>query len=305
MTDLIKYTPLLYRKDYTLEEINESSLLDVDKANILAIYNRPKIKTMDISYQLREDGKYNSTDEFQTLFNIVLKAIWTSGFTYSEKEQEMLIPALVMEIKDEFGYLTIEEVAIALHKGSREDYGEFFGVSVKTVNVWLKTYLKTTRDKLIRKLALVEKKNKEPTISADEQKRLTLAWILRVIEAYNKYRDTGEYYFYDFGNEFYWICERNKLFAITTLQIKEIKKKALKQFKESKSTDKARNFAERVSFIHALDSLNINEINENESLKIICRHLTVPYIFESFKTSARDFEKEIMEIFNKDFDFQN
>lgn len=301
MNELTKI-PLLNRQDYTLEDVTSSNKLsDLDKKNILAVYNSKKINKCDLSYTTEEDG-YSGTEDFVTLSQIIIKAIWDIGFKVEKKELNILILNIIKDISSEFGHLSIPEIEIAFKNGSRNKYGDFFGMNIRTVNMWLSSYEKTTREEIKKTILMIPRIEQKVEISEEKKLELLNNWLNSVITGYNNFLETGKYEFYDFGNQFYMLLKRNNMIKLTSEQVKEIKNNAILQFKNSKSGNGARNYSDRIDYLHFIDKLSKGTVDKNDRLKTLCYHLSIPYIFDYFKNNNIDFSKTVKEIFKKDYE---
>ena len=94
----------------TIEKINESDLLSKENKDvILATLNHDAIIKLNI---VQYDNSYNE------LVGMFAKMIVESGIgTMNEEEQTILISLFIEEVKNEFSYLTLEDVRLALKKG--------------------------------------------------------------------------------------------------------------------------------------------------------------------------------------------
>jgi hypothetical protein len=293
---------LLHYPDISIQELKKTIRAEETQKVILAATNCLKIKNTDISYSTyKVSGKYKCSDGFKRLANIIIKTIWDSGFNYPESEQEALVPALIQEIKDEFGYLSIEEVEIAFKKGCRNYYGDFFGINIKTVHQWLNTYIETTKVDSMVQLNLVKKLDSKPKeVTLEHKIYWSNVWLKSVIDEYNKFLETDVYSYYDAGNILFNFLERNNLFKLNSNDKNNIFKKAKEEYKKEKSPSKATKYADRVDFARSLERLANDDENEIERVKMKARQMAIHTIFHRAKKKKLDFIKIISEALEKE-----
>lgn len=118
-----------------------SDLVKYQKSEVSVAMEAPKIREVESSR--------NRVKE------IYLKALLTAGQKNADPQDLSLqIDILDGKLKKHFGGVTLEEVSFAAEKGSIGEYGEFYGISPKTICGWVRSYL----DSHERKIALRESK---------------------------------------------------------------------------------------------------------------------------------------------------
>ena len=149
--------PLLHYPNLTVGDIQRSALTAHEKEVILASLNNVKIQSINLN---GDSVCYNA------LIEIIGRAIWETGIsTLTESEMNILLPIIVQEINDEHKDLTIEDIRIAFKYGVRKKYGEYYGINIATISVWLQSYTNITKREAMKRLSFirVDDKNKELT----------------------------------------------------------------------------------------------------------------------------------------------
>src|SRR5690606_11386191 len=102
------------------------------------------------------------------------------------------------EIRENFPNIRIEEIPIAIKRGTRKEYGDYFGLNVISFSGFLKSYLESED----RKRAAIDfsKKNIEDKKIPSSEEILSMENKM-IINAYSKFLETG--YYDDFGNHVY------------------------------------------------------------------------------------------------------
>jgi hypothetical protein len=292
--------PLKHLSSISINSVN--NILDKNLRDIImAIYNHDKIKNTDISASLLENGDTVVSKSYKRLVDIILKSIYDVGFNISEKEQKILAHNLVMEIKYEFGHLTIEEIEIVFKNGSRGIYGDFYGINVRTLHSWVREYISITKAESILKLNSIKQiSNKPKELSQEEKNKLRKDWIERVVKDFYKLKNDGVHVHYDLGNILYSFFERNKLFILSKKEKKNIFDNALTEYKRERGRENANSRNQVLEFSTALKRLINNDESEINKVKIKAKHLAIKYIFEKAIKEKIDFEEIIIKACNED-----
>lgn len=106
-----------------------SNLSKIENMNpYLAALNSPKF--LD---KKKEEG-------VQLLADLISKATFTAGQKMAAKDLTMNSFAMWDEIKQYFPLIRAEEISLAFSNGVRGEYGEFYGLNIKTFYSWIKCY---------------------------------------------------------------------------------------------------------------------------------------------------------------------
>lgn len=277
--------PLLYRPDLKVSDVlSTNGISDEQKSIILASLNETKLKFIDL---VEDKTSWN------TLKDILVKTIWSSGINMSKEDQKIFIPLAIEDIKNEFPMLTISDVRIAFKNGVRRKYGKddgaFYGINITTINFWLKKYSEDDKIEAMLKLPLVKPMEEEKIYTEEEKLENHRIWIEGVYSEFENYKNTGIYKFYDFNGAFFSYAEKIGLIRLTREEKLAIKEKAMLEFKNSKSLKKARSAGERADFKHILEDLKKeNEKPYEEQIKLICKKIVVNNLFSDFVKKDKD-----------------
>jgi hypothetical protein len=304
---VITNAPLMYYPDLRDVDVHESK--DVSKEEkqvILASLNYPKIRNLNI---IRGDDDTNNTDEYDVLVNIIAKAIWDMGITeksMTKEEQLAFIPIGIEEIK-EFDMLTIEDVRICFKRGSRRKYGDFFQMSITTINCWLTAYVEGTKPSAMMRLPYIKKveirsileiiKEEGIIISNEELKRRHEIWITSIYQKFEDFKVSGNYDFVDFGNKFFNYCKKLGLIKLNEKQQEDLWNRAVKQLKDEYHPVNGRTFGKRVDLKNIYESLkNPDEIDKKteEIIVIRAKKLTVMYFFKKLINQKKELKDVIV-----------
>lgn len=282
---------LLYRQDICVSDVLYTDGISKDnKAIILASLNEVKLKFIDL------DADVNS---WNTLKDILVKTIWESGFKMEHDDQKLFITLAIEDIKNEFEMLTISDVRIALKNGVRKKHGEFYGMNITTINVWLNTYSEMTKKEALKQLYLVKPPEVEKVYTEEEIKQNHDIWINSVYNEFYSYRDTNTYSFIDFKGAFYDYAKRIGLLNLSDEEKDRIHAEALLQYKKSKHLKNAVSVGERAEFKHILDNLNKgNQDNYKEAIMNICKKIAVKELLTTFVKKDKDLKVMIEKLLN-------
>lgn len=250
---------LVNHYDITTEQIESSDLSKEHKEVLLATIKFPHISSLNIQ---QYDGTYNS------LVGIFAKTIVESGFNIKEEEQEILISLFIDEIKNEFSYLTVEDVRIAVKKGVRLDYGKFFGINITTLNFWLKEYITSTKKDSMKSLPKIAPKNEYSGLNDSQRSVMRKEWLNSWIELFEKYHEGENVTISDAGNVFYKYCFANKIGSLTDSEKITLENKA-KRLVISNEKERATSSIQIKEVNNIINSINANKYNNDTELKIM------------------------------------
>lgn len=282
---LVKNEPLLFFPELKDSDIIESTFLDSEqKQVVLATLNNPKIRTLNIA---RGESGQPNTPEYDALVDIVAIAIWTMGITeksMTKSEQKLFIPVAIEEIKT-FQNLTIEDVRIAFHKGSRRKYGDTLQMSITTVNIWLTKYQEETKQEAILQLRYVKPKQlPAPELSKEEKIKLHKEWLENVYKEFDKTKETGQCNYYDFQNRLYNYLKKLGIIELSEKQQEKLWDMAVDELKNEYHPKNGRTFGQRLHFKEVYDVLKLDEVDAKRRDLIVGRakKLTIKWLFKKF-----------------------
>lgn len=303
---IITKNPLLYYPELRdVDIINSTILHKEEKQVILASLNYPKIRTINI---IRGDDDTNNTPEYDELVKIIAKAIWDMGITeksMTKDEQLAFIPVAIEEIK-EFDNLTIEDIRICFKKGSRRKYGDFFQMSITTVNCWLTAYTEETKPTAMQRLPQLKKIEDRTVLQIIQDENIIITneqvqkrhndWLLFVYNSFEEFKISGNYNFYDYNSKFFHYCKKLKLISLNEKQQADIWDRAVKQLKDEYHPKNAKNFGQRIDLKDMYDRLkHPDEVDKKGEDLIVARakKITVMYFFMKLIKNKKELKQVI------------
>jgi len=165
--------------------------LTIRETNIILAKGSSKIK--DLANEELNKG----------IINLVNTIYATAGQRASDDDIKALCILLKTELKTYFNNASINEVEIACSKGIRKEYGEYFGISIVSINNWINKYLNSEeRINSIKKYQnLISMNNRQNELSQAEKDKIMLDSVDRLKE-YSQSKDFNVENF-DFGNAVY------------------------------------------------------------------------------------------------------
>lgn len=275
--------------DINIDEINSSPILSKEnKEVLLATLNFFAISELNIQ---KYDTSYNY------LVGVFAKTIVESGIGMEEGEQEVFISLCIDEVINDFSYLTIEDVRIAVKKGVRLDYGKFYGLNITTLNFWLKEYVNSTKKDAMKLLPQIKPKEEFKGLNAEQQQIVYKRWLESWIDLFEKYHEGENIIISDAGNVFYKYCIKNKILSLTDSEKIILENKA-KRLIIANGKEQARS-SHQIKEINAiLEAINKNRLNDDIELKIVteAKRLAIFTFFDKLiaeKLELRDLIEKI------------
>jgi len=205
----------------------------------------------------------NSDDRIitDTLGRAVVKAFQDTGQRIDEADQTYLKSALLTEAR-RYPNLRIEEIPVAIERGVRREYGDYFGINVVSISGFFRGYLasqeRAEAAKELNKLALPEPtKPTEAEIQAME--------IDMIVKAYEKFKSDGHYT--DFGNHVYRKLDERGLITFTAERKREFMDQAKKTVEVKNNPATALTREERAKRRSVIESL-ANAIKTGDSIVV-------------------------------------
>ncbi len=275
--------------DITAEQISLSNLSKDNKEVLLATLTFPQVSSLDIK-------KYDSN--YVELVGMFGKMIVESGIgTMEAAEQEILITLFVEEITNEFSYLTLEDVRLALKKGVRLDYGKFYGINITTLNFWLKEYINNTKKEAMKSLPSILPKKEYEGLNEEQQKIVYKNWLNSYIDLFEKYHEGENIEISDIGNVFYKYCIKNKIGSLSDSEKITLENKA-KRIIISKGKEQATSTFQLKELKQVLDSINKNNYNDDTESKIVAegKRLAIIIFFDKLIADKLELKDLIYDI---------
>ena len=247
--------------DYTLNDIlTQNKLKGVTKEIIIARYGNEKIFK-------RDKTKVGRELEF-----LIKKTVVETGFgtKFTDKDWKILYIGVIDDIFRVFSSLTINEIHIAFRLGSREEYGEFYGISVRVFYKWLKRYIADSQKEAVMSLKKLYPP-KEKDITENDRVIIRNQWLKSVYENYNRLILKGEYRFNDYGNILYDYLYELKLINFNKEQRKEILDEAIKVIESKAKEKKQRTIIKELSNLSMATDTSIKSAVKSEAKHIALR----------------------------------
>lgn len=285
---LVIQQKLINYPSVSLKDIKEASINELNREIIIASQNYPKIINL------------NSIDADNGLIESIGLVIWEAGVNMDKDDQKLLINYMVEEIKRDFFHLTLIEVKLALKKGLRGVYGDYFGINVKSLYGFLNSYVEETKPPALKQLATIVQ-NEETTkeLTEDEKKYWHNKWLYNCMMAYDEYKEKGVTTFFDINNQLYhYIRHKMKLVEFNEQESDNIWKDAVNEHKRKHLPINANNYGQSIDFKNKLEKIIKGDISEHEAIKVVARRIALPRLFFKIKEQNIDFAKKITEYEN-------
>lgn len=185
--------------------------------------NSNLIKSIDSALQYAPIRDKSEKEIKTALFTIISRAYALRGTAIEKDDVRFISSELNRSICERFPFLTIQEIGIAIDKGVKKDYGEYYGLSVVTFLDWIRAYSKSDEYYEARRIradrALPEKVPPTPE-EIEKQKRDSLVW------AFHFYQDKK--FLIDYQNTCYRYLVDNGILKLSEDDKKQIVEEAKK-----------------------------------------------------------------------------
>ncbi len=188
---------------------------------------------------------FKSSELIKAIALLIDKAKKMAG----EKDSDPKITEAAIEIITEkikaggYGNLTAEQIEIAIKKGAAGDFGEYFGVNARTLNLWIKEFYQEQM-KYRKAQAAHEQKLKfeaEEKAKSDHFKENQTEYLLkRLRQEYQKKKENPDYKVFDLNNYFYIHLQSAKKIPMQHPRREEFKEKADEILKKELRGEKLR-----------------------------------------------------------------
>jgi|GEM_PF-1786675 len=185
------------------------------------------------------------------LTKAIAKAFQDSGQTANGPDANYLVGVMPDEIKKYHSNMRIAEIPIAIERGIRGEFGDYFGLNVLTFTNFFKSYMESEERK-----NEVKKLNKEPEKSLPSQEEIIEGIKKTIINAYNVFLETGAYE--DYGNFVY-----NKMDSMGLVLLNRDRRNKI--YEEAKQ-----------SLIKKKDPTNVNSVSDFKLLSAEIENINNP-----------------------------
>ena len=214
----------------------------------------------------------------KSIINLVNTIYATAGQRASDDDIKALCILLKTELKTYFANATINEVEIACSKGIRKEYGEYFGISIVSINNWIKRNL-TSEERIntIKKYQNIISMNQQPNeLSQAEKDKIMLDSVDRLKE----YSQQPEFNVenFDFGNAVYDFLVSNGTINYTTDEKNNFMEVAKEHLKRDAMLQKVRFEITHGSFNKIL---TVIEAQKSKPVVILAKKYALKKYFDS------------------------
>jgi hypothetical protein len=205
---------------------------------------------------------------------MLLELFTLAGQVPDLKDAEVLLKQFAHDLPDRFPALTLNEVKIALGKGIRGDYGEYFGINVVSINKWLKAYMESSeRAEAVREQRRPYLPQRAEWTDAEKDACLAAAYD----RCLTKYRKTGV--IHDAGNAVYdWLDSKGKIRLTRELK-GELYDKARRMLLSKAKTTAAKTPADRRIPVKVLIE-EIESSKAGERVTALAKRLALAVVFD-------------------------
>lgn len=219
------------------------------------------------------------------LTKLITKTILDSGFKFEEEDKLNVILTIADDILRDFKHLTIEEIKICFRKGLRQEWGEYFGLSVLTFYGWLKMYCKEMRGKAIIKQreyeAEQERKKNQKEYTEEEKNKISYDAILWV---YNHWLDNNN--LFDIDNSTYESLVKFEIIKISREQKMDIFKRAKQKSLKKQTNEKPTSFKPRTKIQEIIKNIEAENKDGKWIIEKECKEIALIEFFESIKSKG-------------------
>lgn len=144
------------------------------KNNIEKHFKSPQIKQLD----------YDSKRNFVKV--LVFKSYTSCNQKFEKENLILIVNELVRDFENDYRGLTLNEIENVFRNGIRKKYGEYYGLSLQTFQLWIEKYMEIEREDTVRPLLI--KKHVEVKTPDNEKLDILKKGFERI---YKSYLETG------------------------------------------------------------------------------------------------------------------
>ena len=230
----------------------------------------------------------------ENMATLVTRLHLLSGFKYETNDIYVIASELTKDLRKYYKILTFEEINEALENGIRGSYGEYFGISVVTLNKFIKHYIEKVRPlKLMAKMKHIPALPQTTQPTAEELFEISKSNAVMIFEQYL----SGKKIF-DFANTVYNFLDKSLLVIdLTNEEKNQIWAKAVNELVEEKRELKEKSTYDRPKISKQIDAI-LSPCRDSDSTREItskAKQLALIAFFSKLKAQ----NKHISELFNK------
>lgn len=228
---------------------------------------------------------------YEFIDELIAKAFTYAGQEIKSDDLVFLSHELVKIIKTRYRNITQNELIVVFEKGLFGDYGEYFGLNIRSFEQWIKSYYYSEdRIKHIQNKYNSNQLQASCEITESEKnKALKYAFNKRV----NEYKQG--LYINDFGNVVYDFLDKNGKVKLS----KEFKKELFEKAKRIKLSDYKKELYKtkddlRIPIANIIKDIESNQSNTNDKIVCEAKRLALFHVFKELeKSNDLDFDKII------------
>lgn len=247
------------------------------------------------SYQLAiESTKISDmkkSDLEKTFIEILMKTYFDAGQVvqgYDTKQQSIHLKLLSNGLYEElqaFNFLRIDELKLAFKNGVRGEYGEWFGINIKTFHQWIKGFqFDQKRKDAIEKRKAENEKPLPPVMTPDQAE---YEWKLAIKSQFSKFKESG-IFVCEFPNFQFEEFEKRGLIDLSVSEKKEILSQAKNVILQKSRIKRLnpRSHAEIAELSAEIKRIEENQANSKDQAKIKAeaRRIAIKKYYESINT---------------------
>lgn len=209
---------------------------------------------------------------------LIAEAVLVSGFNVSREAQLFMLEQAPKDIQTRFKLLELPEIKKAFDDGVRGVYGEYFGISVLTINKWLKAYIENGEHQKYLESKIIAGQKLLPKTAPLSQKEIDNIMISGIVNSYNDFKNTGVAL--DYGSpKINWLLNKG-IIKPTEEQREDFKDQAKQMLTEEAETKSlSLNRTERAEGKKLLDEL-VNMLESDNKIVSLAKNICLKEWFE-------------------------
>ena len=235
MNEIIVHKEIELVKRYDLKNLSP------DLSNLeQQIINSRNCETLKQIKQ-RDDNLFNSLMMQVFLFAMKLSGKGKDGEKYEDQIFNFSKQIAKDIINGQFGSITYPELEIAIARGCKEDYGEFYGINYTTITKFIKAYLLEQNGAIAKQRIYENKVNlaREEQEKSEQLRREFEENIDSMIESdIEEKKKNPKKYFQDIGSVHYKHLVKIGRIKLTKEEIEELKEKAIQAYKSEQMEER-------------------------------------------------------------------
>lgn len=225
----------------------------------------------------------------------IATAFQDSGQASNANDASYLIETMLSEVKKNFPNIRINEIPIAIEKGIRKEFGQYFGLNVLSFSSFIQSYLESAE----RINAVKEfQKTLEPVKHTPSPEEVQEGIRKAIVNAYNTFVEKG--FYEDYGNFIYDKMDEMGLISLSVPRKTQIYQQAQLSIANKKNPLQSVNRQEFKEFTKVLELVNNpDSILGKDMIKKEAKKIALQIVFKDFL----EVETNINELVDQKRDF--